>query len=171
MVKGDIKAPFSITTTPRCWRGRNYFPWIAQLTLDPYFVMLSVKQGGVKYHSWVFGMTRAGIESRSPGALVNTLTIVLTDGPGNRVSVPGWVIPKTQKMALEASLFNTQHYKLWIKGKWNNTRKGVAHYPILRSCSYWKGSLWLPLTTCQISREFASSLGGRGSIPSCLTQH
>ena len=26
-------------------------------------------------------------------------------------------IPKTQKMVLDASLLNTQHYKVWIKGK------------------------------------------------------
>ena len=37
--------------------------------------MQSVKQGGIKYHFfWVFGMTRPGIEPRSPGPLANTLT-------------------------------------------------------------------------------------------------
>ena len=30
------------------------------------------------------------------------------------VCIPGQVIPKTQKMVLDA---NTQHYKVWIKGK------------------------------------------------------
>ena len=29
--------------------------------------MLSVKQGGIKYHFWVFGMTRPGTETQSPG--------------------------------------------------------------------------------------------------------
>ena len=38
-------------------------------------------------------------------------------GPGDLGSVPGLVIPKTQKMVLDASLFNTQHYKVQIKGK------------------------------------------------------
>ena len=33
--------------------------------------MLSVKQGGIKYHFKVFGRTRPGIEPRSPGPLVN----------------------------------------------------------------------------------------------------
>ena len=38
--------------------------------------MLSVKQGGIKYHYlFFFGMTRAGIEPQSPGPLVNTLLI------------------------------------------------------------------------------------------------
>ena len=35
---------------------------------------MSVKQGGIKYHFWVFGMTRPGIEPRSLGPLANTLT-------------------------------------------------------------------------------------------------
>ena len=30
---------------------------------------------------------------------------------------------KTQKMALDASLLNTQHYKVWIKGKVEQSRK------------------------------------------------
>ena len=38
-------------------------------------------------------------------------------GPGDLRSIPGWVIPKTQKMVLYASLLNTQHYKVRIKGK------------------------------------------------------
>ena len=38
------------TTTPRYRGGRYSFPWIAPLTLDPYFIMLIVKQGGIKYH-------------------------------------------------------------------------------------------------------------------------
>ena len=40
-----------------------------------------------------------------------------TNGPGDLGSIPGWVIPKTQKMVLGASLLNTQHYKVQIKGK------------------------------------------------------
>ena len=42
---------------------------------------------------------------------------VLTNSPGDLGSIPGRVIPKTQKMVLEASLLNTQHYKVRIKGK------------------------------------------------------
>ena len=30
-VEGDLKAPFSITTTPMCRGGHYYFPWIAPL--------------------------------------------------------------------------------------------------------------------------------------------
>ena len=38
-----------------------------------YLILLSVKQGGIKYHFKVIGMTRPGIEPRSPGPLANTL--------------------------------------------------------------------------------------------------
>ena len=31
----------------------------------------------------------------------------------------------TQKMVFDASLLNTQHYKLWIKAKWSYPGKGV----------------------------------------------
>ena len=42
---------------------------------------------------------------------------VFTNGPGDRFSIPGQVIPKTQKMVFDAALLNTQHYKVRIKGK------------------------------------------------------
>ena len=42
---------------------------------------------------------------------------VFANGPGDLGSISGRVIPKTQKMVLDASLLNTQHYKVRIKGK------------------------------------------------------
>ena len=42
---------------------------------------------------------------------------VFANGPGDLGSIPGRVIPKTQKMVLDASLLNTQHCKVRIKGK------------------------------------------------------
>ena len=42
---------------------------------------------------------------------------VFINGPGDQGSVLGWVILKTQKMVLDTSLLNTQHYKVRIKGK------------------------------------------------------
>ena len=38
-------------------------------------------------------------------------------GPGNRGSIPGRFIPKTQKIILDTTLLNTQYYKVWIKSK------------------------------------------------------
>ena len=40
---------------------------------DTHLLLLSVKQGGIKYHFKDFGMTPPGIEPRSSGPLVNTL--------------------------------------------------------------------------------------------------
>ena len=42
---------------------------------------------------------------------------VFANGPEDQDSIPGWVIPKIQKMVLDSALLNTQHYKVRIKGK------------------------------------------------------
>ena len=73
VVESNPKAPFSIATTPRCRKGYYSFPWIAPLTLDSYLTMLLIKQGGIKYHFWVFGTNQPGIEPWFPGPLTNTL--------------------------------------------------------------------------------------------------
>ena len=51
----------NISTTLRFRRGHYAFSWIAPVNLDPYLIMLSVKQGSIKYHFWVFAMIRPGI--------------------------------------------------------------------------------------------------------------
>ena len=48
---------------------------------------------------------------------INQVVRVFVNCPGNWGTIPGQVIPKTQKMVLDAALLNTQHYKVWIKGK------------------------------------------------------
>ena len=42
---------------------------------------------------------------------------VFANGPGDWGSIPDQVIWKTQKMLLDAALFNSQHYKVRIKDK------------------------------------------------------
>ena len=54
---------------------------------------------------------------------------VFVNGPGDLGSIPGRVIPKTQKMVLDASLLNTQHYKIWIKGKVEQSRENSCALP------------------------------------------
>ena len=88
-----------------------------------------------------FAFTERNCEKWIIGGMVR----VFTNGPGNLGSIPGRVIPKTQKMVLDASLLNTQHYKVRIKGKWINSRKVVMSSPIPRRSSYWKGSLRVTL--------------------------
>ena len=47
---------------------------------------------------------------------------VFVNSLGDEGSVPGRVIPKTFKMVLDTSLLNTQHYKVRIKGKVEQSR-------------------------------------------------
>ena len=70
---------------------------------------------------------------------------VFANGPGDLGSIPGRVIPKTQKMVLDASLLNTQHYKVRIKGKVKQSREGVAPSPTPWCNSNRKGSLRVTL--------------------------
>ena len=60
-----------------------------------------------------------GIKKPDIGMMVR----VFANGTGDLCSIPGGVIPKTQKMVLDASLFNTQHYKVRIKGKVEQSRE------------------------------------------------
>ena len=70
---------------------------------------------------------------------------VFANGPGDLGSIPGRVIPKTQKMVLDASLLNTQHYKVRIKDKVEQSREGVAPSRTPWCSSYRKGSLRVTL--------------------------
>ena len=54
---------------------------------------------------------------------------VFANGPRDRGSIPGQVIPKTQKMVLDAALINTQHYKVGIKGKVEKSREWSSALP------------------------------------------
>ena len=56
---------------------------------------------------------------------------VFANGPGDRGSFPGRVIPKTQKMVLDTSLLSTQHYKVRIKGKVEQSREWSSALPYL----------------------------------------
>ena len=48
---------------------------------------------------------------------------VFANGLVDRGPIPGWIIPKTQKMVLSIVLLNTQHYKVEIKGKVEQSRE------------------------------------------------
>ena len=54
------------------------------------------------------------------------LSTVFANGLGDWGSILGQVIPKTQKMALDPAFLNTQHYKVSIKGKVEQSRERVA---------------------------------------------
>ena len=57
------------------------------------------------------------------------MVTVFVNDPGDLGSIPGQVIPKTQKIVLDASLLNTQHYKVRIKGKVEQSRERSSALP------------------------------------------
>ena len=59
---------------------------------------------------------------------IDLMSRVFANGPRHQGLIPGGVISKIQKTVLDAALFNTQHYKVRIKGKVEQSRE--------RSCAY-----------------------------------
>ena len=74
---------------------------------------------------------------------------VFANGPRDRGSIPGRVIPKTFKMVLDISLLNTPHYKVRIKGKVEQSweRSSIPHPGVV---AIEKGAFELPSTTLWI---------------------
>ena len=54
---------------------------------------------------------------------ISLMSRVFANGSGDQDSIPGRVIPKTQKMVLDATLLSTQHYKVRIKDKVEQSRE------------------------------------------------
>ena len=54
---------------------------------------------------------------------------VFANGPRDLGSIPSRVIPKTQKMVLDASLPNTQQYNVGIKGNVEHPRERSSALP------------------------------------------
>ena len=64
-----------------------------------------------------------------PYRLIGLVGRVFANGPGDLGSIPGRIIPKTLKMVLDTSLFNTQQYKVRIKGKVEQFRERSSTLP------------------------------------------
>ena len=60
---------------------------------------------------------------------IDLMIRVFANGPVDRGSIPGRVLPKTPKMVLVATLLNTQHYKVRIKGKVEKSREWSSALP------------------------------------------
>ena len=105
------------------WRNA----WRAQLSTWPVLfqtIQFSIStqfqcQKAVLFETIQLSISTLGLEIR-----------VFANGPGwDLGSIPGRVIPKTQKMVLDASLLNTQHYKVRIKGKVEQSRERSSALP------------------------------------------
>ena len=60
---------------------------------------------------------------------IGLISRVFTNSQRDRGPIPGRVIPKTQKMVLDTTLLNTQHYKIRIKGKVKQPRERSSTLP------------------------------------------
>ena len=60
---------------------------------------------------------------------IGLMSRVFANGPGDQGSIPDRVIPKTQKMVLDDALYNTQNYKVRIKGKVELSREWSSALP------------------------------------------
>ena len=60
---------------------------------------------------------------------IGLMSKTFTNGPGYRRSIPGRVIPKTQKMVLNAAYLNTQDYKVRINGKMEQASQWSRAFP------------------------------------------
>ena len=61
--------------------------------------------------------------------LERQIGLMFANDPGDRGSIPDRVIPKTQKMVLDAALLSTQLYWVLIKGKVEQSREWSSALP------------------------------------------
>ena len=86
---------------------------------------------------------------RSPILLIPKFCMmvrVFANGPGDLGSIPGRVIPKTQKWYLMPPYLTLSIIVYGSRVKWNDPGKGVAPSSTPRSSSYRKWSLRVPST-------------------------
>ena len=60
---------------------------------------------------------------------IGIMVRVFANGLEDLGSIQGRVIAKTQKIALDTTLLNTQHYKVQIKGKVEQSRERSSALP------------------------------------------
>ena len=79
-------------------------------------VQFEIQTASSGFWNWVTMFITSAI-TITPQMPIGLVGRVFANGSGDRGSIPGRVIPKTQKMVLDAALLCTQHYKVMIKGK------------------------------------------------------
>ena len=60
---------------------------------------------------------------------IGLMSRVFANDPGDRGSLPSRVIPKTQKIVLDTALLNTQHSKVKIKDKVEQSKEWGSALP------------------------------------------
>ena len=62
-------------------------------------------------------------------SIIRLMSRLFANGLGDWGSIPGQVIPKTQKMVLDSAFLNTLHYKVRIKSKVEQSREWNSALP------------------------------------------
>ena len=62
---------------------------------------------------------------------IGLMSRVFANGLGDWGSIPGRVLPKTQKMVFDSALLNTQHYKVTTKGKVEQFMEWSSAFPYI----------------------------------------
>ena len=60
---------------------------------------------------------------------IDLMSWVLANGPEDRGSILDELIPKIEEKVLYAALLNTPHYKVWVKGKVEQSREKRSLLP------------------------------------------
>ena len=82
---------------------------------------------------FVFKRNKLGVCKRCIIIIVIIISLmrrVFANGQGDQSSIPSRVIPKTQKTGSDTPLLNTQHYKVRIKSKVEQTRECRSALPL-----------------------------------------
>ena len=97
-------------------------------------------------HAWLPRKSKFHIFSMNTtlNRLIGLVVRVFTTGPGDLGSLPCHVIPKILKMVLDTSLLNSQHYKVCIKDKLEQSWERNCAFSTLRCSSYWKRAFGSP---------------------------
>ena len=108
--------------------------WIGRLISEAYYLMSRDGTIWIKHVNSEETLQFYIHNIKIKGILIGVVDRIFANGQRDRGSIPGQFIPKTQKMVLDASLLNTQHYEVLIKVKWSNPDKRVApsHYTLLK---------------------------------------
>ena len=108
----------------RQWLKVNWIEWIG---IGPLLKTWNLQVLENPLHQWVY-WSCIPVSTKVNG-FIGLAVRVFANGLGDLGSIPGRVIPKTQKMVLDASLLNTQHYKVRIKGKVEQSRERSSALP------------------------------------------
>ena len=128
--------------------------------------MVTAEPLGLQFHTCI----RLAILIFSKYRVIGLMSRVFANGLGDLGSIPSRVIPKTQKMVLDAGLLNTQHYKVRIKGKVEQSREwsSAPHYANIKNVKYFlkiklkvklrKDDNWFSVFfSCDKRKEFKST--------------